>query len=124
MNVQIITIKGKPTLAVLPIAEYERLLELAEDRADASDAQRVAQRISAGEEETLPAEFVAKLAARKERPLRSWRKYRGLTLAALGEACGVTRSALSQIESGRTHASGALLRRLASALGCDMDDLV
>lgn len=123
MSAQIITSNGKPAFAVLPIAEYERLLALAEDRADIDDARRVAARIGSGEEETFPAEFVAALLAGKTRPLRLWRKHRGLTLEALGEACGVTRSALSQIESGKTRASARLLRKLANALSCDMDDL-
>lgn len=123
MSTQIITSNGKPAFAVLPIAEYERLLALAEDRIDINEARQVSARIASGEEETLPADFVAALVAGKTQPLRLWRQYRGLTLDALGKACGVTRSALSQIESGRTKASGALLKKLAKALDCDMDDL-
>ncbi len=123
MSTQIITSNGKPVFAVLPIAEYERLLALAEDRVDINEARQVSARIASGEEETLPADFVAALVAGKTQPLRLWRRHRGLTLDALGKACGVTRSALSQIESGRTKASGALLKRLAKALNCDMDDL-
>jgi len=113
MSAQIITSKGKPAFAVLPIAEYRRLLALAEDRADLDDANRVLGRITSGEEETLSAEFVAALVAAKTHPLRLWRKHRGLTLQALGDATGVTRSALSQIEGGKTRATAALLRKLA-----------
>jgi DNA-binding XRE family transcriptional regulator len=123
MSTQIITSNGKPAFAVLPIAEYERLLSLAEDRIDIKEARRVSARIASGEEETLPVDFVAALVAGKTGPLKLWRRHRGLTLDALGKSCGVTRSALSQIESGRTKASGALLKRLAKALNCDMDDL-
>jgi len=127
MSAQIVTQfiinDGKPAFAVLPIVEYKRLLALAEDRIDINEARRVSARIASGEEETLPADFVAALVAGKTQPLRLWRQHRGLTLDALGKACGVTRSALSQIESGRTKASGALLKRLAKALNCDMDDL-
>ena len=123
MNAQIITSNGKPAFAVLPIAEYQRLLALAEVRLDIDEANRVSARIASGEEETLPAAFVAELLAGKTQPLRLWRRHRGMTLEALGKACGVTRSALSQIESRRTKASAALLKRLAAALECDMDDL-
>jgi len=115
MNAQIITSNGKPAFAVLPIAEYQRLL--------IDEGNRVSARIASGEEETLPAEFVAALVDGKTHPLRLWRRHRGLTLAALAKACGVTRSALSQLESRRTQASAALLKRLAEALDCDMDDL-
>jgi DNA-binding XRE family transcriptional regulator len=123
VTAQFIVNNGKPAFAVIPIAEYERLLTLAEDRIDIKAARRVAARIASGDEETLPAEFVAALIAGKTQPLRLWRQHRGLTLDALGKACGVTRSALSQIESGKTKASGALLKRLAKALDCEMDDL-
>ena len=123
MNAQIITSNGKPAFAVLPIAEYQRLLALAEVRLDLDEANRVSARIASGDEETLPAEFVAELVNGKTHALRLWRRHRGLTLEALAKACGVTRSALSQIESRRTKASAALLKRLAQALGCDMDDL-
>ena len=123
MSAQIITSKGKPAFAVLPIDEYHRLLALAEDRGDVDEANRVLSRMETGEEESLPAEFVAALVAGKDHPLRLWRKHRGMTLQALGDATGVTRSALSQIESGKTRATAALLRRLADALSCDMDDL-
>jgi hypothetical protein len=58
MSAQIITSNGKPAFAVLPIAEYERLLTLAEDRIDINEARRVSARIASGEEETLPADFV------------------------------------------------------------------
>ena len=101
----------------------ERLLTLVEDRIDIQESRRVSARIASGEEETLPANFVAALVAGKAQPLKLWRQHRGLTLEALGKVCGVTRSALSQIESGRTKASGSLLKRLAKALNCDMDDL-
>jgi len=90
---------------------------------DVKEARRVSARIASGQQETLPADFVAALVAGKTQPLRLWRQHRGLTLDALGKACSVTRSALSQIESRRTKASGALLKRLAIALDCDMDDL-
>ena len=124
VTTQFIRSNGKPAFAVLPIAEYRRLLALAENRVDVAEARRLTKRIASGEEETLPADFVAALVAGKTQPLRLWRQHRGLTLEALSNACGVTRSALSQIESRKTKASAALLKRLAKALGCDMDDLV
>jgi transcriptional regulator with XRE-family HTH domain len=56
--------------------------------------------------------------------LRVWRDYRGFTLAALGKACGVTAAALSQIEKGKREPSASLLKKLAEALRCDMEDLM
>ena len=85
---------------MLPIAKYERLLDLAEDRADAVEAGRVAARI-----------------AGKTHPLKLWRQHRAMTLAGLGDACCVTRSAVPKIENGE------IRRKLATALRCEMDDL-
>ncbi|MDQ6971643.1 MAG: hypothetical protein Q9M30_03255 [Mariprofundaceae bacterium] len=41
MNVQILEKNGKPEYAVLPIEEYRKLLEMAEDAADIQAADHV-----------------------------------------------------------------------------------
>jgi DNA-binding XRE family transcriptional regulator len=116
MNVQIIELNGAPALAVLPIAEWNALLEQLEELQDIADAK------AAMTEETFPAEFVDRLLA-GEPPLKVWREYRGLTLADLAEACGVTPRELSIVEDNATKPAADLLTRLAQALGCDVDDL-
>jgi transcriptional regulator with XRE-family HTH domain len=47
-----------------------------------------------------------------------------LTLAQLGDACGVAAAALSQIETGKREPSVGLLKKLTEALRADMDALV
>ncbi|MBK1720974.1 helix-turn-helix domain-containing protein [Thiocystis violacea] len=116
MNVQIIELDGAPALAVLPIAEWNALLEQLEELQDIADAK------AAMTEETFPAEFVDQLLA-GEVPLKVWRDYRGLSLQALAKACGVTEQMLSMMEDGNANPSSDLLARLARALDCDMDDL-
>ena len=80
-------------------------------------------RIAAGDDESFPAELADRLLS-GEHPLKVWREYRGLTLAQLGEVCGVSAAALSQIETGKREPSVGLLKKLAEALRVDMDDLV
>ncbi|RKT46786.1 helix-turn-helix domain-containing protein [Thiocapsa rosea] len=116
MSVQIIELNGVPALAVLPIDEWETLLERLETLQDIADAK------AAASEETFPAAFVDRLLA-GEAPLKVWREYRGLTLQALAEASGTTRQMLSMAENGKANPSADLLARLARALDCDMDDL-
>ncbi|MEW6500814.1 MAG: helix-turn-helix transcriptional regulator [Thermodesulfobacteriota bacterium] len=123
MNVQIIKHKGTPEYAVIPYTEFERLREAAETLDDIQRYDHAMRQIAEGEAETFPAEFVNRLLA-GEHALRVWREYRGLTLAALGKTCGVSAAALSQIEKGKREPSAALLRKLATALHCDMDDLL
>ena len=121
MNMQIIEHNGTPEYAVIPFAEWQALIDRLEDMEDIADANAISAAIAAGEE-TFPHEFSKRLTA-GEHPLKVWREYRCLTLAALGKASGVTAAALSQIENGKRSPSVELLSKLSRILGCDMDDL-
>lgn len=123
MNAQIITSHDAPAFAVVPYDEWERLLARLEELEDLADARNLSARTASGEDETFPAEFIDRLLA-GESPLKVWREYRGMTLASLAKACGVSAPAISQIETGKREPSASLLKRLAAALSCDMDDLM
>lgn len=123
MNVQLIERDGKPEWAVLPYAEYEYLMELLEDMQDAGDAKRIMSSLDRGEDEALP-QAVAQRLLNDEAPLRVWREYRGLTQTQLAEMAGVTQAMVTMIETGRRKGQTATLKRLADALGLDVDDLV
>lgn len=97
-------------------------VEHLEEMKDIADAALISSRIARGDEETFPHEFVEKLIDRKEHPMRLWRQYRGFTLQKLAEKVGVTKSTLSMIETGKSQPSGKLLKALADALRCDMED--
>lgn len=122
MNVQIIEQNGTPEYAVVPFSEWQTILDRLEELEDIADARRVMAAIAAGEE-TFPLDFSKRLSS-GESPLKVWREYRGFTLASLGKLCGVSASALSQIETGKRSPSVELLGKLASVLACDMDDLI
>jgi DNA-binding XRE family transcriptional regulator len=123
MNVQVIEKEGRPEWAVLPYAEYQRLLERLEDLQDALDADRILARVARGEEELVPAEVVERL-LQGEPPLRVWREHRGWTQQQLASAAGVTQSMVTMIETGRRKGQADTLKRLAAALRIDLDDLV
>ena len=114
--------KGKPTHAVLAIAEYERLLRAAEDAEDLADLVAVREALARGGEELVPDQVVGRLVA-GEHPVRVWRAHRGLSQAALAEAAGISRPYLSQIERRRRDGTLDTMARLARALGVDLDDL-
>lgn len=116
MNAQHIEIHGNPAFVVVPVSELESLLARLEALQDLADAK------GAMTEESFPVELADRLLA-GDPLLRVWREYRGLTLQALAESCGVSRQMLSMIEHGRTAPSVSLLSRLSSALRCDMGDL-
>lgn len=123
MSVKILETNGKPAFAVLPIDEYRKLLEFAEDAKDAKALHRFAKRYAAGKEETIPSAVVDRLLA-GESPIRVWREYRGLTGAGLAAAIGVTPAHISKLETGKGEPSLGLLRKLANALEVDIDSLV
>jgi DNA-binding XRE family transcriptional regulator len=121
MTVQIIEIAGEK-MALLPIAEYDRLLDVAEDKADALAAEE-AERRRMGGEEYLPSELIDRIMA-GESPLRVWRQYRGRTLNELATLTGLTHASLSRIESKKQRPKPAAWRALASALEVAVDDIL
>jgi DNA-binding Xre family transcriptional regulator len=124
MNKTLLTTPNGERFVVLPEADYERLLNLAEDAADIAAANRVAARIESGEEELVPSEIVNKLLDGPESRMRVWRDYRGLSLADLARQTGFGTAYLSQIETGKKNGSVDALTKIAKALKVDVDDII
>jgi hypothetical protein len=121
MGAQIVEIAGQK-MAVLPVADYERLLELAEDRADEDAAARAEKRRAEGEE-YVPIELVDRILA-GESPLRVWRQYRKLSLKQLSEGSGVGLSYISELERGLKNGPGRVWGKLAQALNVSVEDIL
>ena len=109
-----VTIVGK---AYVQIAEDDF-----EDLIDGLQADVVLARIEAGEE-TWPMELVEELLSTDSR-IRTYRAYRGLTVSELAAAAGISQPYLSEIETGKKTGSVDVLKRIASVLKVDLDDLV
>ena len=123
MSVQIIESNGQPAFAVIPYKLYLQIVEKLGDIEDIAAADEVSYRLRRGEEETLPANVVRELVS-TDHPMRVWREYRGLTLQALADQIGVSKSYLSQIESGNRNGSAEVLKRIAAELNVTLDDIV
>lgn len=123
MNVQIITNHNIPAFAVVPFDEWQHLQARLEDLEDIAEARILSGKIVSGEDETFPDSFVERLLS-GDHPLKVWREYRGLTIAALAAICNVSAPAVSQIETGRRKPSSTLLKHLAAALKCDMEEIL
>ena len=80
MKAQLLKKDGKPEFAVLPIAEYRRLLQRLEELEDIKDFRDYKR----SPEESFPAAVVNRL-LNAENPVRVWREYRGLTQSQLAE---------------------------------------
>lgn len=119
---------------VLPRADYERLLELAEngrrpepaefdeDRADNVRADGIRANLAVGRDETISDAELGELLDAPT-PLRFWRRRRGLTQAELAAAAGTAQSHISAIEKGDVGPSFETMRRIADTLKISLDDL-
>src|SRR3546814_20592930 len=104
-------------MVMLPIADYERLLGLAEDRVDAQAALRAQQRREAGEE-YLSTEILDQIMA-GENPLCVWRKFRGFTPSELGAKAGISAVPISHIATGTRDTTRKRWKLLADALSVE-----
>lgn len=111
---QHITAPDGTRLVVITAADYERLLDLSEDRRDAADAARISESVKT--EGTIPAEVLNAMLDRGLSPVQAWREYRGLTQAALAEKAGLTQPYIVKIESGKAYGRPASRKAIAAAL--------
>lgn len=117
-----VTTPGGEDLVLLPQADYERLVEAAEQLADIAVYDEAKRRLAASEDELLPAAMVDRLLA-GESPIKVWREHRRLSASQLAKRAGLSQAYVSQLETGRRDGSVAALGALARALGVDLDDL-
>lgn len=123
MNAQTIISPTGERLIVLAEADYNRLVEAAEDAADIAAVEIFRRKLAAGEEELVPAEILNRILNGENR-IRVWREHRGLTCDALAGKAGIAQGFLSQIETGRREGTVETLRKIADALSLTIDDLV
>jgi DNA-binding XRE family transcriptional regulator/PHD/YefM family antitoxin component YafN of YafNO toxin-antitoxin module len=119
----IITTPNGDQMAVIPLTEYERLVEAAEDLADVRTYDEAMRRLASGEDELVPADTVNRILD-GENALRVWREYRGLTVKQLADKAGVSAPFVSQIETGQREGSVETMRKLAGVLNISLDELV
>lgn len=110
-------------MVTIPKDEYLRLKAIEEDMSDLHSAVQILERIKAGTEELIPSAIVDRLLD-GDAPLSVWREHRGLSQAELARRSGVNRVQIIDIEAGRKTGSVASLKKLATVLQIDIDDLV
>ena len=123
MSIQVIERNGKPEWAVLPYAEYMKLVEQAEMLEDTRDYDTAKAAIERGDEELVPAEVVYAILDGQS-PIKVWREYRRLRQHQLAKAAGISVPYLSQLESGKRKGSAAILTALSKALKVSLDEIV
>ena len=121
MSVQFIEIDGRK-MAVLPVEDYERLMDAVDDEADVAAAERAEKRRAAGEE-YVPMDMVERL-VEGENALRVWRQYRQLSIGGLANMSGINKSTISLLENDKAYGRPATWRALADALRATVDDIL
>lgn len=104
MNYDLLHIQGKPFVLV-PLHDYREISNGAEDSA-------------------LPSDILDELTAAQDNPVRILRKHRGMTQEELSGHAGISRSYLTEIETGSKEGSLRTMKALASALKVDLSALV
>jgi len=122
MSVQIIEKDRRPEWAVIPYEIYQVLVEDSEMLQDIRDYE-IAKKAMESDEELIPSDVINAILT-GEKPIKVWRKYRGMTQQQLASAAGITKAYLSQIETGKRTGTTDVLTNLAKALGLTLDDIV
>ena len=123
MKAQIIEKDGRPEFVVIPYADYERFLELIEDEADARAVAEFHADYTAGKAFLVPDDILRRELA-GESPVRLWRFQRNLTQQELAKRAGISKSYLSQIETGKRQGTVETLKAIALALNVPLDVLI
>jgi predicted transcriptional regulator len=109
-------------LAILPLAEYERLVDAAEMNADVAAYDEFHRRLSSGTEELIPALFANRIID-GESKIKVWRQFRNRSAREMAEKTATSAAFLSQIERGARDGSFDTIKKIAAALGITVDDL-
>jgi ribosome-binding protein aMBF1 (putative translation factor) len=121
MRIEKITRHGKE-FAVLPMDGLKKLMDAAEMLADVRAFDTAKARLKHGEDELIPLEITERRLA-GESAVRIWRQHRELTQEGLAKSSKVSRSMIAAIEAGHKKGGIATLKKLAGALGVDLDHL-
>jgi Helix-turn-helix domain len=116
---QIIEKDGKPEYAVIPVAEWRRIKAMLDELEDIRALDAVLAKPS---RHMIPFEVTSAILDGAG-PIRAWREHRGLSLDALAASAAIEPSRLTKLEAGTRKPAAKDLRKLAGALGAEVDDL-
>ena len=126
-SVQFIHTQDGGDLAILPRADYDRLVALAADAQEDVAASRTVRdsvrAVKEGREVVLPRKVVDRLIS-GENPVRVIREWRDMTQGELAVAVGISPNYLSEIENGHRKGPAILQKKIARVLGVPIDLLI
>ena len=110
-------------VAIVPRAEYERLMLIEQDaKEDAGTARLVARaKKTVAEGAPLLTKQVVDRLANSENPIRVLRQYREESQVELAASVGITQNYLSDLETGKRKGPLELHQKIAQSLGVPLD---
>lgn len=111
------------TIVILPEAEFERLVALAEDATDIRTIAASRDRLGTGDDELLTQDDLDRLRAAST-PLAFWREKRGLTVSDVAARVRTDETVIVAMEAEEQMGAIDLYRRLATVLGVEVDDIL
>lgn len=108
-------VSGRPQFVVLPIAEYESLIN--------DGWEDIPYRADKHDDETVPGEVVAIMVDQDVSLPAAWRIHSGLSQYDVAEKLGTTQSAVSQWESVDSKPQKKTREKLAALYGCRPEQL-
>jgi DNA-binding XRE family transcriptional regulator len=80
-------------------------------------------RLSSRVDSAVPNEVVERVIMGKLTPIRAWREHLGVTQSEIAARMGISQAALAQIEAPEARPRKTTLRRVAQALGIQLEQL-
>lgn len=123
----IITIPKNADMVIVPRKEYDRLRALAgedEDDRDIRRADAIMKVVKSGATALIPTDVVHAIAVEGVHPIRAWRIHKGWTGGELADKAKLTRTTVSQIETGKRKGTLAAYRAIAKMLDVPVSALL
>jgi len=116
---QIISRNNIPIFVVLPLAEYETILEALENRED----RTAIQEFHDSHQPTIPWELLQAI-TKGANAVRVLRKFRQISQTELAKRVGISRQYLCQIENKKRHGNSKVLKAIAKILEIDLELII
>jgi len=108
----------KPEFVVLPVKEYNKLINAFEDFQDIQEIRDYIDNPS----ETFPMDVALTLAQGKS-AIKVYREYRGISQSSLAQKVSVSKQYISQLENKERTGTIKVLKSIAKALSVDLSDI-
>ncbi|EMY45235.1 helix-turn-helix domain-containing protein [Glaesserella parasuis] len=119
---------GKPLYVILPMAEYEKLVDVDEygfriEEEDDEEWESLPYEQSDNDSALIPHEVVMIMIKHNVNHLGAWRIYRNLSQQEVADKVGISQGAISQMERSDSKPQKKTLERFSKIYDCDVKQM-